>query len=361
MQMNNEKIKKYLGNMKLTVVEAMQKIDRNNKGILYIVDESGRMLGSLTDGDIRRWIIKTGNLKGQAGQIMYTNAKYLLEYEEQKAQEYMVAEGLDSMPILNSEREIVDIIFYDNDNSGNQDKSCTALSQIPVIIMAGGKGTRLYPYTKILPKPLIPIGDIPILERIIGKFRAYGANEFYLTVNYKKEMIKSYFNEISPDYIIHYVEEEIPLGTAGSIRLIEEEFNMPIIISNCDTLIEADYGKVMEYHKESKNALTIISALKNTVIPYGVIHSQEQGIISSMEEKPSMSYFINTGMYIINPEYLKEIPEGQVYHMTDLAERLIADSYKVGMFPISENSFLDMGEFEEMKKMEDRINHNFVC
>ena len=199
--MNEETIKQYLGNTELTVVEAMQMIDRNNKGILYIIDESGKMLGSLTDGDIRRWIIKTGNLNGLVGQIMCTESKYLLEYEAEKAQEFMNAEGVDSMP---------------------------------VIIMAGGKGTRLYPYTKILPKPLIPIGDIPILERIIGKFRTYGADEFYLTVNYKKEMIKSYFNEINPDYRIHYVEEDIPLGTAGSIRLIEEEFNMPIIISNCD-------------------------------------------------------------------------------------------------------------------------------
>lgn len=358
--MNFEKLEQYLGNTELTVVEAMQKIDKNNKGVLYIIDRNGKMLGSLTDGDIRRWIIKTGDLKGQAGQIMYTNTKYLQEYECEKAQEYMSAEDLDSMPVLNAERIIIDIIFYDNGNLSNQDKESNVLSQIPVIIMAGGKGTRLYPYTKILPKPLIPIGEIPILERIIGEFRIYGANEFYLTVNYKKEMIKSYFNEINPDYVIHYVEEDIPLGTAGSIRLIEEDFQTPLIISNCDTLVEADYGKVLEYHRESGNALTIVSALKNIVIPYGVIHSQKHGLISSMEEKPSMSYFINTGMYIIEPEHLKKIPENKVYHMTDLAERLISDSCKVGMFPISENSFLDMGEFEEMKRMEERINHNLI-
>lgn len=358
--MNYEKLEQYLGRVELTVVEAMQKIDKNNKGILYIIDGNGKMLGSLTDGDIRRWIIKTGDLEGQAGQIMYTNTKYLLEFEEEKAQKYMSAEGLDSIPVLNADRVIVDIIFYNKSHSGEPGNNCDVLSQIPVIIMAGGKGTRLYPYTKILPKPLIPIGEIPILERIIGKFRIYGVNEFYLTVNYKKEMIKSYFNEINPDYRIHYVEEDIPLGTAGSIRLIEEDFHTPLIISNCDTLIEADYGKILEYHIESGNALTIISALKNTIIPYGVIHSQKQGLISSMEEKPSMSYFINTGMYVINPEYLKKIPESKVYHMTDLAEQLIADSCKVGMFPISENSFLDMGEFEEMKKMEERMNHNLI-
>ena len=264
--MNFEKLEQYLGSVELTVVEAMQKIDKNNKGILYIIDENGKMLGSLTDGDIRRWIIRTGDLKGQAGQIMYTNTKYLLEFEDEKAQKYMLAEGLDSIPVLNADQVIVDIIFYNNSHSGEPGNNREALSQIPVIIMAGGKGTRLYPYTKILPKPLIPIGEIPILERIIGKFRIYGVNEFYLTVNYKKEMIKSYFNEINPDYGIHYVEEDIPLGTAGSIRLIEDAFHTPLIISNCDTLIEADYGKILEYHIESGNALTIISALKNTII-----------------------------------------------------------------------------------------------
>lgn len=354
--MNNEGIKQYLGNTNLTVVEAMQKIDKNCKGVLYIIDENGKMIGSLTDGDIRRWIIKTGDLNGRVGQIMYSNVRYLFEYEAEKAQEYMSAESLDSMPILNLDQMIVDIIFYNYNDSVKQNKNCISLLGVPVVIMAGGKGTRLYPYTKILPKPLIPIGDIPILERIIEKFRAYGADEFYLTINYKKEMIKAYFNGVNPDYKIHYVEEDIPLGTAGSIRLIEDEFDVPIIISNCDTLIEADYGKVLEYHKESGNALTVISALKNTIIPYGVIHTKEQGVISSMEEKPSMSYFINTGMYVIDPEHLKRIPEGQVYNMTDLAERLMADSYKVGMYPISEDSFLDMGELSEMKRMEGKLN-----
>lgn len=358
--MNFENLKQYLGNAELTVVDVMRKIDNNNKGILYIVDENGKLLGSLTDGDIRRWIIRTGDLKGLAGQIMYTDTNYVLESEERQALEYMSCEGLNSVPVLNAERVIIDIIFYDYGNLGGQDKNHDALSGTPVVIMAGGKGTRLYPYTKILPKPLIPIGEIPILERIIGKFKTYGANEFYLTVNYKKEMIKSYFNEINPDYVIHYVEEDIPLGTAGSIRLIEKDFNTPLIISNCDTLIETDYKKVLDYHKESGNAMTIISALKNTIIPYGVIHSQEHGRIFSMEEKPSMSYFINTGMYVIGPEYLKKIPENRVYHMTDLAEQLIADSCKVGMFPISENSFLDMGEFEEMKKMEEKINSGVI-
>ncbi len=358
--MEFEERRKYLGSAKLNIIEAMQKIDQNNRGILYIVGEGAKLLGSLTDGDIRRWIIRTGKLDGCVEQVMFAKTKYLTENERERAGEFMLAENLSSVPILDADRRITDILFLDESGRADERESGTALFGIPVVIMAGGKGTRLYPFTKILPKPLIPIGDIPIIERIIERFCAYGADLFYLTVNYKKEMIKSYFSELAPAYGLCYVEEELPLGTAGSLRLIEEEFKVPVIISNCDTLIEADYEKVLTYHKESHNALTIVAALKNTTIPYGVIHSKEQGLVASMEEKPCMSYFINTGMYVICPEYIKRIPKGRVYHMTDLAEALIADGCKVGMYPISENSFWDMGEFKEMKKMEDRINHGFV-
>ena len=142
--------------------------------------------------------------------------------------------------------------------------------------------------------------------------------------------------------------------------MIKKTFHTPVIITNCDTLIDMDYKKILAYHSESCNKMTIVSSLKNTAIPYGVLHSKEQGIITSMEEKPQLSYFINTGMYIINPEYLQWIPENAVFHMTDLANDMIHAGEQVGMYPISEKSFLDMGEFEEMKKMEERINSGVV-
>ena len=228
--------------------------------------------------------------------------------------------------------------------------------EVPVVVMAGGKGTRLYPYTKILPKPLIPIGDIPIMERIIDKFVEYGVADFYATVNYKKSMIKSYFADLAKEYSIQYVEEDKPLGTAGSLRLIDTEFECPIIVTNCDILIHADYADIYKYHKESGNAITIVSALKNIVVPYGVIHSKENGTVISMEEKPKLSYFVNTGMYVLNPDLLQKIPEDTFFHMTDLTDLLIQEGKQVGMYPISEDSFLDMGEFEEMRRMEKKLN-----
>ena len=136
---------------------------------------------------------------------------------------------------------------------------------------------------------------------------------------------------------------------------MHKTFNNPIIITNCDILIKADYEEIIAYHKKFQNDLTIISSLKNIVIPYGVLRSEKDGIINEIEEKPQLSYFINTGMYIISPEFLEWIPENTFFHMTDLAEKMIRAGKKVRMYPISENSFLDMGEFEELKKMEKRI------
>lgn len=356
--MVKSEISKFVAGGRVTAVEAMQLIDNNAKGILFIVNDDDQIIGSLSDGDIRRWIIKTGDLNGAAEKMMNKNPKMLFESEKNTAADFMKARHIDSVPVVNAEKKITDILFDDVQLSANE--SSEGLNGTPVIIMAGGKGTRLYPYTKILPKPLIPIGDIPILERIINRFYNAGADDFYLTVNYKKEMIKSYFKELAPDYSITYVEENKPLGTAGSIKLIEKKFDTPVIITNCDILIEADYEKVLAYHKESGNALTIVSSLKNVTIPYGVLHSSENGVISSMEEKPQLSYFINTGMYVLDPQYIEKIPDDTFYHMTHLADQLMSDGLKVGMYPISENSFLDMGEFEEMKKMEERINSGSV-
>lgn len=352
--MRNEKLEKFIITEEFSIVETMEKIGKNLKGIVFVIDKRNRLIGSVTDGDIRRWLISTGELSAIASQFMFRKTRYLCEGDRKRAQNYMKDCMVKALPILDADMKIKEIIFDTGAFLNDQNRK-KGLKDTPIIIMAGGKGTRLYPYTKILPKPLIPIGDIPIIERIINKFCEYGASEYYLTVNYKKGMIKSYFAELNPLYKINYVEEDKPLGTAGSIKLIEKDFDVPVIITNCDILIEADYENVLSYHKDSKNALTIVSALKNIVIPYGVLYSKEQGIITSMEEKPRMSYFVNTGMYVINPELIEKIPDNTFFHMTNLAELLMECGYQVGMYPVSEESFLDMGEFEEMKRMEKRL------
>lgn len=357
--MDYEHISDYIINESIDVVKALQKMDCNGSGILFVVDNDNTLIGTLTDGDVRRWLISTGNLKAKITQIMGRNPKYLFDANKKEALNFMCENRIKAIPILDSNHKIVNIVFntklYDDMNLAKTD----CLSKIPVVIMAGGKGTRLYPYTKILPKPLIPIGDVPIIERIMNKFYHFGANSFFVTVNYKKEMIKSYFSDINPPYKIEYIEEEQPLGTAGSIKLIKKKFDTPIIVTNCDILIESDYKEIIDYHIKNHNAMTIVSSLKNTVIPYGVLRTSTQGKIDAIDEKPQISYLVNTGMYVINPEMIELIPSGESFHMTELADKMLAAHLQVGMYPVSEQAFLDMGEFSEMKKMEERINNGF--
>ncbi len=354
--MNKKQIATFLGNKEMTIVDAMSRIDENARGILFIVDEQERLIGSVTDGDIRRWIIKTGDLNATVENAMMTAPKYLHPDERYKARKLMKSKKINAIPVVDELYQIDDILLMDMEGDSDNETANKKLSGIPVVIMAGGKGTRLYPYTRILPKPLIPIGETPIIERVINCFERFGVNKFYITVNYKKGMIKSYFADLDTVYDVVYVEETMPLGTGGSLKLIDEKFDMPIFVTNCDSLILADYADIYKFHKQSGNVITMISSVKNITVPYGVLHSKENGELTDMEEKPKLSYFVNTGMYVIDPETIDLIPGNTVFHMTNLVEAVMNNGGKVGVYPVSEDSFLDMGEFDEMHRMEEKLN-----
>lgn len=225
--------------------------------------------------------------------------------------------------------------------------------------MAGGLGKRLYPYTKILPKPLIPIGEIPISEHIINRFNKYGCKEFFLIVNHKKNMIKAYYNEIEKDYSISYADEDEdkPLGTGGGLSLLKGKINSTFILSNCDILIKEDYEKIYNHHKVEKNLITMVCSLKHIKIPYGVINTNEKGEIEDMKEKPEISIFANTGMYIVEPEVLNLIEENKFVGFPDIIKRVMDEGKKVGIYPISENAWLDMGQLDEMEEMRSRLEN----
>lgn len=336
------------------VVQTMQKIDLGARGILFVVDELQRLVGCVTDGDIRRWLIKTADLTGKVEDFMFRNPVYVHSIREDEMIQFMDERCISALPIVDEEHHIVDICFRTKKKqSGSSEHK--GLEDVPVVIMAGGKGTRLYPYTKILPKPLIPIGGVPIIERIINHFTEYSAKKFFITVNYKKAMLRSYFEDLNPEYEVCFVEEEKPLGTGGSLKLITEKFMKPFVVTNSDILIETDISLIYKQHIESGNKITIVSSLKNFEVPYGVLKIKEGGLISGMEEKPRLSYFINTGMYIVDPDMINLIPEDTFFHMTDLVDKAMEEGYQVGMYPISEDTFLDMGEFEEMKRMEEKL------
>ena len=343
----------FCGTASMSVVDAMQKIDQNVRGILFVLDEHGALTGCITDGDIRRWLIRTGDLRAEIGQFMNKSPVYISEDEQLLAKKKMKKESIHAIPVLDNSRRVVRILF---DEKLIISKAY-ALKDIPVVIMAGGSGTRLYPYTKILPKPLIPIGDIPIAERIINQFRDFGCHEFHLVVNVKKNMIKAYFNEIEKDYEIYYADEDTPLGTGGGLYLLKGKIDSTFILSNCDILIQDDFEKMISSHRKHKNMITMVSSLKSYPIPYGVVHLGEDGNLENIEEKPQMSFLTNTGVYIIEPEVLDMIPENTFMGFPDIIEMVQKAGNRVGIYPVSEHAWLDMGQMNTLEEMRERLEN----
>jgi NDP-sugar pyrophosphorylase family protein len=276
-----------------------------------------------------------------------------LEDNKVKAKEYMKNFSVEALPILDNDHNIVSVILW-NDDEIEPKRNL----KVPIVIMAGGLGKRLYPYTKILPKPLIPIGEIPIVEHIINRFNRYGSNQFYLVVNHKKNMIKAYFNEIKKAYKVDYVDEDKPLGTGGGLSLLKGKIESTFILSNCDILIQEDYEKIYNFHKNENNLITMVCSLKNIQIPYGVIEISEKGEIESMKEKPELSFFTNTGMYIVEPNIIEELVEDKPIDFPDIIEQYRAKGEKIGIYPISENSWMDMGQIDEMEEMRRRLERD---
>lgn len=331
-----------------TVSEGIRRLDAKGKKIL-LVTKRGRLTGVVTDGDVRRWILNKGDFDADICELMYCQPRTVRNTEREKAKDLMIRERLEAIPVLNDEGEPVDIIFMRDMLVEPVEKFGQV--NIPVVIMAGGKGTRLNPYTNVLPKPLIPIGSETILERIIDSFRKNGCKSFWLTLNYKKNLIKAYFDEKKHEYDLSYVEEETYLGTCGSLHLLRENIKGTFFLSNCDVLLDIDYAKLYDFHKKNGYELTAVTSLKHFQIPYGVFELEMGGQITAISEKPEYNYQVNTGVYVMEESILKDIPKKEVFQMTDLINLLLGQKRKVGAYPITDRAWKDMGQFAEMQKM----------
>lgn len=340
----------YIIGTEYTVVDALKQIDKNSKGIVYVC-KNKVLCGSVTDGDVRRHILNKGNISDNITTIMNSNPIFCHIWEKEYAQDKMVQQHIRSMPILDEERKIIDIIFI-NDEIGVEKQQLN----VPVVIMAGGKGTRLYPYTQILPKPLIPVGEKTITEHIMSRFEEYGCRHFDMIVNYKKNFIKSYFLDNENTYDVNFIDENEFLGTGGGLKLLEGRCDKTFFMTNCDILVEEDYAKILEYHQKNHNIITMVCAEKNMIIPYGTVEMSREGKASALKEKPSLSFITNTGFYVIEPEFLKMIPDNTFIHITDVIQKCIDERKDVGVFTISEDKWLDMGQMEELEKMKKKLN-----
>ena len=223
------------------------------------------------------------------------------------------------------------------------------------MINAGGKGTRLDPYTRVLPKPLIPVGDLPIIEHIMQNFQEYGCDEFSMIVNYKKELIKTYFKESDNQYQIEWFDEEKPLGTGGGLSLLKKHIDKTFFFTSCDTLLLADYESILRFHKDNQNTITMICAWKNITLPYGIVEMGSNGIIEKMQEKPEMSFLTNTSIYIVEPDVIEDIPEEVSMTFPEIIQVEIEKGCKAAAYPVSESEWLDMGQLSELEKMRERL------
>lgn len=345
----------YIVDINKPIIEVLKQIDKNAQGMVYVCDEERHLLGAITDGDIRRNIIKTGKLDAIAGDIMKKDPITLHLSERSRAEEVMRERVIRSIPIVDEDNKIIDICFFLDTDISNKHKKVKA----PVVIMAGGKGMRLRPYTQILPKPLIPIGEKTITEHIIDRFTDAGCQKIDIIVNYKKHFIEAYFQDSDCKAEIQFIEENEYLGTGGGLRLLSNRYQEPFFMTNCDILIEDDYSEIMEYHKKNGNIATIVCAVKNMTLPYGVIETRDQGQVSRIKEKPDISAIVNTGFYVLNPSFIEEIPRDTFVHITDVLQKCIDKGLRVGMYPVSEDRWMDMGQMtglEEMiSRMEDKI------
>ena len=340
----------------ITIRQAMKKLNQAGEKCLVIVDEKNTLLGTLSDGDLRKSILKGVVVGDPIKSIYQQNPTVLVEgkYSLSEAKKLFLKHNFDLIPVVNENRLLTDILHFQSvfKNAENQQKSKL---DVPVIIMAGGRGTRMQPFTKILPKPLVPIQEKPIIEHIIQRFTDIGCHEFYLTVNYKGRILKAYFEELQPEYRVHFVEEDEPLGTAGSLRFMERKLDKPFFVTNCDIIIKSDYASIYDFHQNGGYDVSLVASTKEYIIPYGTCELNGGGDLSHINEKPKYDFLINTGMYILNPDVLKLIPNNKFYHITHLIEDAKHQGKKVGVFPIDDDAWIDVGQWTEYKQAVKRL------
>lgn len=339
-----------------TIREAIKMLNEKSMQILLVADEKKRLIGTITDGDIRRAILKGISLNKPVELIMSKNPKYVFEDTPRDFVTEMFRKyGIKRIPIVDKSLRIIDILLIENFME-------KYIKQKPnyVVIMAGGKGSRLDPFTKILPKPLIPIGDKTMLEIIMEKFALQGFNRFVLTLNYKKEIIKLYLQDNNFPYEINWIEEDKPLGTVGSLKLILEKFSLndnPLIVTNCDVLINVDFEEVLKFHHDHNAMITIIGYLESMKIPYGVIKMKEE-IFLEMQEKPEIDIIINTGVYVMKPSIKRFIKDNEKLDVPELLKRVKNENEKIVVYPYH-GDFFDIGQWELYRKSVKKLLNTY--
>lgn len=334
-----------------TVRECIGVIDNNKQGIALIVDAQGRLLGTVTDGDIRRFILAEHSIDEPVTKVMWTKPLTApLGTSEKELKELMNKHLVSNIPILDSigrPYKIINLRDIVSEEGVHQ----------YAVIMAGGKGKRLRPITENIPKPMIKVGNKPILENIINYLKESNIVDIYISVNYKIDIIEDYFKDGS-DYgvKITYLKEEKEMGTAGALTLLPEIPSSPLLVINGDVITKTNFLRFIEFHKLHRCVMTIASTQYTLNIPYGVLNISSLYLLG-IEEKPEQKFLCNAGIYMLNPEALSLIPGDREFDMTDLIKELVRKGLPITTFPIHEY-WVDIGHMDDLRKAQNDLQES---
>lgn len=335
-----------------SLLDSMKIIDESSLQFAIVVDDKQHLLGTVTDGDVRRSILRGDGLEVQIQYVM--NKKPFVGYAGKKYREYISLikhKKIKQLPIVDEHNKVVNVIF------ANQQTLSIAFNNT-VVLMAGGLGTRLRPLTDTTPKPMLHVGNKPILETIIEGFKQSGFTNFVLSVNYKKEIIQDYFQDGSAfDVSISYIEEEKRMGTAGALSLLNEKPSGPVFVMNGDLLTQVNFEQLLKFHQETNAVATMCVREYEYQIPYGVIEIDGQQL-KSIKEKPVHRSFVNAGIYVLSPKAFDFIPKDEFYDMPDLFKLLMDVGENVSAFPIHEY-WLDIGRMDDFERADIEYKNNF--
>lgn len=342
--MNNLLIKK-----SLSLSSSIKKMLKSAEKTLLIVSDSKKLLGILSDGDIRRAIISGKKLSDSIEQIYNRNPYYVIngKFNKENIKKIFLKKKYSLIPIVNHNLVIKKVIYWNevfNDKLNIQKKQ---IKNVPLIIMAGGEGKRMKPFTNILPKPLLPINSQPIIDIIMNSHSLYGVKDFYISVNFMKDIIRSYLNLYQKDKKISYIEENTPRGTVGSLSFLKKDARKNFLVTNCDILIDVDKSDFYQWHKKEKNNISIVVAKIKYIFPYGNINLDDDGIFKNIAEKPNFDLLANTGFYAIDQKAINLIPNKGIFHMTDLIKKSKECNLKIGVYPIEKDCWNDFGQWKE--------------
>lgn len=329
--------------------EAISVLDRSALRIAIVVDDKRRLLGTLTDGDVRRALLGHKPLNISVSQVMCASPKVAQrDWSRERVLAVMESTQLLQLPVVDADGCVIGLETL----HGLLDKR---LISNPVFLMAGGFGTRLHPLTHDCPKPMLKVGEKPILELILESFIKAGFHKFFISTHYLPEMVRDHFGDGQRWGVsIRYTHEETPLGTGGALGLLpQDEINEPILLMNGDLLTTLNYRDLLAFHNEHQGVATMCVREHEYQVPYGVIQS-EGHLIRSMVEKPVQKFFVNAGVYVLSPDLVKQVTRNARLDMPTLLEAAIAKGDMVSMFPVHEY-WLDIGRMEDFKRAQDEV------